>query len=143
MDEGQTIIFATTVLGFSIQLFREWRNRKWDLEDRERARKDLEVKVTAVAATAKVANEAVMNKIDENTEISRGAFKEANNAFEAANNSNQKLLELSRAIDQTYERRTVNYRRRADDQLKTVADETKAIVEDTQDTVEKIDRKIT
>jgi hypothetical protein len=142
MDEGQTIIFATTVLGFSIQLFREWRNRKWDLEDRERARKDLEVKVTAVAATAKVANEAVMNKIDENTEISRGAFKEANNAYEAANHSKQQILELSRAIDQTYERRAAHYRRRADDQLQTVADETKVIVEQTQDKIDEIDRKL-
>jgi hypothetical protein len=116
---GQVALALITLAGFGLQMWKESMNRKsdaekearnraWDLEDRERARRELEIKVTAAQATAVVANEAVIQKIDENTEISRNAFKEANN-------TNQKLLELSRAIDQTYERRTANYRRRADD----------------------------
>jgi hypothetical protein len=105
---GQVALALITLAGFGLQMWKESRNRKWDLEDRERARKELEMKVTEAQQTAVVANEAVIQKIDENTEISRNAFKEANN-------TNQKLLELAHAIDQTYERRAVNLRRRADD----------------------------
>jgi hypothetical protein len=116
---GQVALALITLAGFGLQMWKESmnrkadadkeaRNRQWDLEDRERARKELEMKVTEAQQTAVVANEAVIQKIDENTEISRNAFKEANN-------TNQKLLELAHAIDQTYERRAVNLRRRADD----------------------------
>ena len=50
----------TTVLGFAYNLYRDNRNRRWDLENRRLAR------------------EEIVARLDENTDLSRVAFKEAN-----------------------------------------------------------------
>jgi hypothetical protein len=108
---AQWVIIATSVLGllttvttFIVQIYRENRNRRWDLEDREKAAEKLAE--TAIAEANRVAERVVAeahlvaNKllaeaatvaaqanseraklaeaIRENTEISTQAFKEAN-----------------------------------------------------------------
>lgn len=40
----QLVTLATVVIGFVVALYRERRNRQWDLEDREHARRELLVK---------------------------------------------------------------------------------------------------
>ena len=128
---GQFLLFLTTVLGFGIQLYREKRNREWDLADRELARKQL-------AAKVEIAHESVMKKIEENTEISREAFTEANNV-------NAKLLKLAQQIDGSFDRRADDMRRRSSDLLKETAkkvEETKTVVDETFAKVEHIEKKL-
>ena len=73
----QVFIFLTTLSGFIFTWLRESRNRKWDQEDRERARAELSetTKKTAEALANKVeeTNVAIQNKIEENTELTRQA----------------------------------------------------------------------
>lgn len=78
MTDAQFVILVTsvttlvsTILGFGYNLYRDNRNRKWDLENRRLARDE------------------VMRKIDQNTEISVQAFKEANDV-------NAKIAALTR-----------------------------------------------
>ena len=128
---GQFFLFLTTIIGFGIQLYREHRNRAWDLRDRELARQQLAEKV-------EVAHETVMKKIEENMEISRVAFTEANNV-------NAKLLKLAQQIDGSFDRRADDMRRRSSDLLKQTAktvDETKAIVDETFAKVDHIEKKL-
>ncbi len=92
----QITILATTISGFLFQAYQmrqkekaEKRQREWDLEDRRLAREEqalarerIALKVEASALEVQKATdkqtETLVNKIDENTELSRVAFKEAN-----------------------------------------------------------------
>jgi len=99
---GQCVIFLTTIVGLIASWFRETRNRKWDLEDRQvlAAKVQTQVDLTRDALHDKTeevrvqhakATEALGRKIDENTEISRSAFHEANDV-------NTKLLDVRTEI---------------------------------------------
>lgn len=128
---GQFLLFLTTIFGFGIQLYREHRNRQWDLKDRADARIQLAKKVEN-------AHQTVLEKIEENTVISREAFTEANSV-------NVKLLKLSEQIDGSFDRRADDMRRRASDLLRQTAntvDETKVVAEETLAKVERIDKKL-
>jgi hypothetical protein len=50
---GQIIIFLTTVAGFLFNVYRENRNRRWDLEDRARAREEAMKQTTTAAVEVK------------------------------------------------------------------------------------------
>lgn len=141
---GQFLLFLTTVIGFGIQMYRESRNRKWDLEDRKNARREMESKVESVKQETVAAHEVVVRKIEENTELSRTAFSEANNV-------NKKFLALANAINATYDRKAAGIRERESDFAHAVAtveatkesvDEAKAVAEDTNLTVHAIEKKL-
>jgi hypothetical protein len=72
---GHLIILITTVLGIVVQIYRENRARRWAREDREESAKQRSI---------------LAQKIDENTEISKEAFKEANSV-------NQKIALIGEA----------------------------------------------
>lgn len=131
---GQFLLFLTTIAGFAIQLYREKRNRDWDVRDRELAR-------ALIAKKVEVAHDAVLQKIEENTEISREAFTEANNV-------NAKLLSMSNQINDRFDLRAEDIRRSSIDlkeemhSTATNVEETKALVGETYAKVETIERKL-
>lgn len=135
---GQILIFLTTVIGFGIQMYRESRNRKWDLADRAAAREQMKAEMQTVKEETVVAHEIVVKKIEENTEISRTAFSEANNV-------NAKLLTLAEAINTTYDRKAAGIRERETDLVgalgnpETVTDVLKEIQQNTAATAENTD----
>lgn len=92
---GQALILITTISGFAYTLYRESRQRRWDLEDRARARKDLAATLVghekAQIERAAAVKDVILDKIDENTQISREAFKEANDV-------NRKIEQIGRQI---------------------------------------------
>jgi len=99
---GQCVIFLTTIVGLIASWFRENRNRRWDLEDRQvlAAKVQTQVDLTRDALHNKTEEVRVQHaaqahelgrKIDENTEISRNAFTEANDV-------NRKLLSVEQEI---------------------------------------------
>lgn len=79
----QVIIFLTTISGYIYMIYRENRNRRWDLQDREEARAaaakrsevveqkvDKGIKVTSVVASQLAdTREELGKKIDENTQL--------------------------------------------------------------------------
>lgn len=97
---GQIVLFLTTVIGFGIQLYRESRNRRWaeekeekqykreqelrewDLQERKQAREALHQETRAVAdrlaVETRAASERLHHELAMNTDVSIGAFKEAN-----------------------------------------------------------------
>ncbi|MBA3578916.1 MAG: hypothetical protein H0W42_02925 [Gemmatimonadaceae bacterium] len=75
------MLFLTTVAGFLYTIYREKRNRQWDLEDREDARHE----AIRVALETK---KDIVQKIDDNTVVSVQAFA-------AANDVNLKIADLS------------------------------------------------
>ncbi len=113
MDAGNPYSYMVTLLQLLITFltllgtvwvglysaWREYRNRKWAIEDEakrklevkeaaEKAAEKLEAKIeTKITAEAKTTN----HKIDENTELSKKAFTEANNL-------NSKIAKLQRQI---------------------------------------------
>jgi hypothetical protein len=93
---GQLVILVTTIAGFLYNIYRENRNRRWDIEDRERVRRDISEKVDQskreLASATLATHHTLIEKIDENTEVSKQAFHEANDV-------NQKIANLAKAID--------------------------------------------
>jgi seryl-tRNA synthetase len=79
---GQIIILLTTIAGFLYTIYRENRNRRWDLQDRELARKELSQKLEnqqeQVAAKVVVDHKKLIDKIDENTKITTDALINSN-----------------------------------------------------------------
>ena len=85
----QIVIMVTTIITLGYQVLmrimdnrRDERRRQWDLEDRERARVELAQRVVHSAQVVReeqktIANE-IKERIDQNTDISVRAFKEAN-----------------------------------------------------------------
>lgn len=91
-------------------LWREYRNRNWDLEDRSKAREEIhqraeDLKLTTSAVTVelmKVLEENrkhVMEELQKNTAITESASKKADAAYNAGNNFNEKLLQLSEKVE--------------------------------------------
>lgn len=70
---GQVSTFLLVVIGFGVALWREHRNRKWDLDDRAYARMELNKKLQTYHIET-------TDKIDENTRVSKDALHEANDA---------------------------------------------------------------
>lgn len=70
---GQILTFLLAAAGFGVALWREARNRRWDLEDRALARQELNLKLAAYHVET-------TDKIDANTKVSENAFHEANDA---------------------------------------------------------------
>lgn len=89
---GQIVLFLTTLVGFAYQLYVQKRNRKWDLEDRKAIAEALAKKVMAAETATVLAHESIAAKIDENTAISIGAFREANTF-------NEKLIKLTQMFE--------------------------------------------
>lgn len=137
---GQVFIFLVTILGFAIQIYREKRNRAWDLVDRELAREAIAAKVD-VATTATIRRqEHVIQKIEENNDINREAIK-------VSNTFNEKLISLAERINGPYERKASGIHQLAELQqtlreTKEAVNETKHTAEDTLVTVQKIDEKL-
>lgn len=90
-----------------IQIYRESRNRRWDIEDRELARREIADKLTTaehalaaklvqaerdLAVQTAAAQRVLVEKIEENTEMSRVAFA-------ASNNFDAKADKLEQAYD--------------------------------------------
>lgn len=67
----QLIILVTTLVGMAYTLYRENRNRKWDLEDREWARRRTDTHFSVVSGKV----DDVARKVDENTQITINAGK--------------------------------------------------------------------
>lgn len=113
---NQWAILVTTVTGFftliatqMFALWRESRNRKWDLEDRAAARKEMRhhadtQRLETVQTALDLAKVSAYNKqqleghIVRNTEITIAAAEKADAAYKAANNFNEKLEELRRQL---------------------------------------------
>ena len=72
---GQVIIFLTTVAGFVFTIYRENRNRRWDLEDRARAREET-IRHTTIAAVE------VKRELDKQTRVVGQAHQELKQAIE-------------------------------------------------------------
>ena len=67
LSEGNLIVLLTTIAGILLQLYRENRARRWQVEDREWSRQQ---------------GVKLETKIDENTAISRDAIEHANHVNE-------------------------------------------------------------
>lgn len=92
--KAEWITFYTLIAGFLFQLYREHRQRKWDVEDRAKIAltliseaKSVAKKVVDAAAVATVERQQLRQAVDQNTDISTRAFHEANTV-------NQKLETL-------------------------------------------------
>lgn len=108
-SEGSYLLLASTLITLLctnfFQIWRESRNRKWDLEDRKaqrdlaRVRAELLHNSTIETAfqVAKVSTrnkDHLVNEISKNTEITKDVGAKAQAAYEAANNFNEKLEAL-------------------------------------------------
>jgi type II secretory pathway pseudopilin PulG len=114
---GQFFLFLTTVAGFWFQYIREGRRQRWEAEERIRqaaevqrqVRLDAErVKETLKQETASIQERhtETQQQLEENTEISRRAFYEANNI-------NRKLVAMGHRFDALLSRQDVGEEDRA------------------------------
>ncbi len=110
--QGQAAILITTIAGFAsllatqlFQFYRENRNRRWDLEDRMKARAEikkasevqrLETIQTAidVVRVSNINSSKLLGAIDKNTEISTDAGSKAEAAYNAANSFDARMEAL-------------------------------------------------
>jgi hypothetical protein len=113
---NQSTILITTIAGFAtliatqtFALWRESRNRKWDLEDRMAARREmrahaetqrLETIQTAIdlAKVSNINRQQLTDHISRNTEITQAAKDQAAAAYQVANNFNEKLENLRKQL---------------------------------------------
>lgn len=114
--ENQTTILITTIAGFAsliatqvFALINESRKRKWDLADREAARREvrqhaetqrLETIQTAIdlAKVSNVNRQQLLTRIEHNTNLTQEAKQSAEAAYTAANNFNEKIETLKRQL---------------------------------------------
>jgi hypothetical protein len=68
------LTLSSILIGFGVQIYRENRNRRWDIEDRRQVAEKLERDRLLVHSAAK----ELKTMISENTKISTDAFHEAN-----------------------------------------------------------------
>lgn len=126
INQGELIILVTTVagiittiLGFVVQLYRERRNRAWELEDRRLTADTLSRKTEQTAEVLKketeMTREVLVRKIEENTQINVDALRQSNFV-------SQRLTRIDALIDGV----------RTQTQLDTVA----GIVKDTKHVVD-------
>lgn len=117
-DSGMTTtaVFFTTLAGVIsllatnfFAIWRDARNRKWDLEDRmmarEKQQRDAEaIRLETVATAIELARVSNTNRkhladqLQHNTNVTMEAGEKAVAAFEAANNFNEKLEQLRREL---------------------------------------------
>lgn len=113
---NQSTILITTVAGFAtliatqiFALWRESRNRKWDLEDRAAARREtrthaetqrLETIQTAIdlAKVSNINRHQLMQELKRNTDITVEAKEVAAAAHVAANNFNEKIEAMRKQL---------------------------------------------
>jgi hypothetical protein len=88
--EATWILLATMLLHFARQEWRDFRDRRWQKQDAEEKRK-LEQNLIEHEQAACRARAVLINKIDENTAISKDAFA-------AANDVNDKLLRAQETV---------------------------------------------
>lgn len=114
----QFAILITTIAGVISMLatqifamFRESRNRKWDLQDRAAARAEMRENTrllrlenmqtaTELARVSMINSEHLLDVIKENTDITSRGASQAEAAYSEANNFNKKLEELHRQLQQ-------------------------------------------
>lgn len=105
----QIVIVITGLLTVVVPLYREQRNRRWDLEDRERTARDLAVKTQAAADLVRSEVVAAQNlvsrqteilstKIADNTDLTAQAKDAAHQAYQEANHVNLKIAALQQDI---------------------------------------------
>src|SRR5688572_11512617 len=63
---GQLVLLLTTIAGFVYTVYRENRNRRWDLEDRKRAREELTAHVEEQKHVVETRTEALSQQLQEN-----------------------------------------------------------------------------
>lgn len=80
---GQVVIFLTTVLGFGYNIYRENRNRRWDLEDRRIAREENQR-----------AQQKVSNELAHNTTVTVNAAAAASQVAHKAEALHQRLAQI-------------------------------------------------
>lgn len=83
LDTATITIICASVSGLIVNLlqyFREGRQHRWQVEQSERDHADRRLIASAATAHADSNTRVVGDKIDVNTEISKAAFHEANNA---------------------------------------------------------------
>lgn len=113
---NQFAILVTTIAGFAsllatqlFQFYRENRNRKWDLQDRAAARKEvrdhaetqrLETMQTAIelARVSNINRDHLLGAIQANTQITADGAAKAEAAYSVANNFNTKLEALQKEL---------------------------------------------
>lgn len=104
MDSGEIVILITTILGFAIALYRESRNRKWDLADRQAEREALAQETRAMADRLAIETRETADRLSHeiavNTDVSIGAFKEANDV-------NRKIWGIARRFMKDEETSTI------------------------------------
>lgn len=84
MNDAVWLAVVTSLSTLIMQLmsmYKEYRQRRWDIEDRERARAELAAKVVQsqeeVAKRTDEQTKAIVDKIDENTAMNDKALREA------------------------------------------------------------------
>lgn len=140
---NQYVIIATTVIGFLsllvTQLFQIWnakqkekrdeRQREWDLEDRENARKELALRVELATARHEAAatqhRDEIMETIDKNTQMNEAALREANDV-------NRRIHDITRMFTEA--------KAEAQDAANTVADKAAAVEHEIHESAETLGR---
>ena len=100
---------VTLILTNMFTLWRDSRNRKWDKEDRELARKEAALRAqmqrtemiytaAELAKLTKKNRDIMIAEIERNTELTQETNVKAEAAFREANNFNQKIENLKRAV---------------------------------------------
>lgn len=123
MDNGQLILLLTTVIGFLVQLYRERRNRLWDLEDRDRKARELAAKHELITEKQDQMSREITERIDTNTQITT-------NALEQARIVKRRLEEIDKRFDAVHKENLATVMDTVSD-TKAVVEETKAVVDDT------------
>jgi hypothetical protein len=104
---GFALTLLTSLVGIFAQLFREGRNRKWEKEDRDRTAamlatkvvstaSDVAVKVEQTAQAAATQTQTLIDKVEENTALTKEAAAKADGAYNEANALNQKIAVLTK-----------------------------------------------
>lgn len=115
---------VTTMIGIAVALYKEARNRRWDLEDRAEQRRVLAE-----------ANKQLTDQITESNKLSADALK-------AANGFNQKLIELKELFN-TVERDVRNSTRTTDATLALVTEDLHVPLTRVDDTTQEIKDRVT
>lgn len=66
-EQGQLFLFITFIINIIVQIYREIRQRRWDLADRLEARKQLEVHEQTMTKKVDEQTETLSTKLDEKT----------------------------------------------------------------------------
>lgn len=125
----QIILLITTLSGFVYTIYRENRNRRWDLEDRERARQELAQRVELAtlrqASAATQHRDEIMEVIDKNTQMNEAALREANDV-------NRRIHDITRMFTEA--------KAEAQDAANTVADKAAAVEHEIHESAETLGR---